>query len=813
MAKKKGLLYKIKKSGSLVRNQYWRAKSNYIKYVDELPINETAVLLESQNSTKADGNMFYLLKYMCRSPKYSKFKFYFSSQNKYKNTIARLFESYGLTDRVEVIVFESDIYTRLLASAKYLMTDATFPNYFIKKPGQVYLNTWHGTPLKAMGKSVHNDVFFGNIQKNFVECDYLLYPNEFTKDRFIEDYMISNIASCKYVLGGYPRNEIFFDNVRRNEVREQYELEGKKVYAYMPTWRGTVSKIGTSKNDAYLLYYICELDKLLGDDEILYVNLHPMALHAKNDVNLKSLEHIRRFPNDIETYDFLNAADVLITDYSSVFFDYACSRRKIVLFPYDKDEYLRDRGMYLSMDEDLPFPQVYDQNSLVNELRSPKNYDDTEFIKRFCSYDGIDASEKICDFTVLNESNGLTAVKVPDNGKENVLIYAGILDQNGLTTSLRSLINTIDLDKRNYYISFCQRKTRRNGSQLKTFNPKASFFAVAENFNLTALNKVTKGFFDLKMLSAKRYRSQLNKRFEQNFIRAYGHSRFDYAIQFCGYETDMILLYSAFKGKKTIFVHNDMIQEIKTRQSQRKDVLKYAYDAYDNVVTVSEDIVAPTVEISGRKDNIHIVHNTIDYKTIIEKSEKELLLDPTTKCSVEPEKFYEIMRSDSPKFINIGRYSPEKGHDRLVNAFYRLWQKNKDIYLIIMGGNSREHGYENLCEKLVSMGLENNVILLLSVSNPYPVVKACDYFIMSSFYEGLPMVLFEAELLGLPIAATDVKGPHGFLTRYGGTLVENSEEGVYDGLNKLLTGEAKTLGIDYDAYNRECVKEFEALFD
>ncbi|MFR4022006.1 MAG: CDP-glycerol glycerophosphotransferase family protein [[Eubacterium] siraeum] len=76
----------------------------------------------------------------------------------------------------------------------------------------------------------------------------------------------------------------------------------------------------------------------------------------------------------------------LVTDYSSVFFDYACTRKKVVLFPYDKDEYLCDRGMYMDMD-DLPFPQVFDLDALVDELRSEKNYDAEEFVKTYCTWD------------------------------------------------------------------------------------------------------------------------------------------------------------------------------------------------------------------------------------------------------------------------------------------------------------------------------------------------------------------------------------------------------------------------------------------
>lgn len=793
------------------KDPYWVAKNKYITYYDRLPIDEKVILLESQSATKISGNLFYILKYLLTDEKYAGYTVYLSSWGRYVNSITAILEHYGF-ENVNIVVYASDDYMRLLASAKYLINDATFPNYWIKKEGQVYINTWHGTPLKAMGRKVHNDVFFGNVQKNLVNADYLLYPNVFTKDVMIRDYMLENISSNSYILGGYPRNTVFFDRNAESRIREELEITDKKIYAYMPTWRGTVDKVGVSKNDAYLMYYLCELDKRLTDDEIFYINIHPMAMHAKNTAEVSKLKHIKNFPAEYETYDFLNIADVLVTDYSSVFFDYACTRKKVVLFPYDKDEYLCDRGMYMDMD-DLPFPQVFDLDTLVDELRSEKNYDDTEFVKTFCTWDNVDATAQLCDRTILGIDTGLTVAPVPDNGKENVLIYAGDLAKNGITTSLRSLTNEIDLNKRNYYISFIQGKAKKNADQLATFNPKVNFFAVSDYFNLSFKDKAIRKLFNLGIIKAKTYMKHAKTRVQQNFIRAYGQSKFDTVIQFCGYERDLILLYSRFDGNNAIWVHNDMVAEMKLKSNQRKDILKYAYNNYDKVVAVTDDIVASTQKLAGTNKKIDIVKNTIDYKTILANSKQPIALDPTTKCSVEPEKFYEIMQSDAKKFINIGRYSPEKGHDRLIDAFYKLWQKDNSIYLIIIGGNSRANKYEELIEKVNEMGLSENVILLLSVSNPYPIIKACNGFILSSLYEGFGLVLAEANILGLPIVSTDITGPRTFMNKYGGTLVEDSEDGVYKGLEMLYNNEIKPINVDYEAYNRECVAEFEKLFE
>lgn len=166
------------------KDPYWVAKNKYITYYEQLPIDEKVILLESQTATKISGNLFYILKYLLTDEKYAGYTVYLSSWGRYVKSITAILEHYGF-ENVNIVVYASDDYMRLLASAKYLINDATFPNYWIKKKGQVYINTWHGTPLKAMGRKVHNDVFFGNVQKNLVNADYLLYPNIFTKDVMI----------------------------------------------------------------------------------------------------------------------------------------------------------------------------------------------------------------------------------------------------------------------------------------------------------------------------------------------------------------------------------------------------------------------------------------------------------------------------------------------------------------------------------------------------------------------------------------------------------------------------------------------------
>ena len=209
----------IKKVRALRNDEFWLAHQNYVIYCEKLPIDEKAILLESAHGKKLDGNVFYILRYLATSEKYKDYKIYLTSTKKNLQKITDFLANRGFSN-VTAIILASDQYMRILASAKYLINDTSFGPYFVKKPGQVYLNTWHGTPLKTLGKSdaseYHN---LGNIQRNFIKSDFLLYPNEYTRDIMLRDYMLENIAGGKVMLSGYPRNEIFFDTAARARVR------------------------------------------------------------------------------------------------------------------------------------------------------------------------------------------------------------------------------------------------------------------------------------------------------------------------------------------------------------------------------------------------------------------------------------------------------------------------------------------------------------------------------------------------------------------------------------------------------------------
>ncbi len=786
-------------------NKNTLAGLRYTKYYKRLPLNDKAVLLESQQGRSFNGNMYYLLRELITNPDYSEFDIYYVVNGQNAKNVKTHFYNKGYKN-VTVVTIMSKHYYKLLASCKYLFTDTAFLSYFIKKEGQIYLNTWHGTPLKYLGKKSKSDSYaIGNVMKNFCFADYLLYPNKFTMEHIVEDYMLQNLSKAKIIFAGYPRNTAFLNTHTRDTVRKYYEMGNKQILAYLPTWRNNGSRYNSRIHYIYTAYYLLELDNLLTDKQIVYVNLHPIA---RDMIDYKMFRHIRKMPDDFETYEFLTATDCLITDYSSVMFDYALSNRKIILFTYDKEQYITDRGMYLDIDE-LPFPIVYNVCDLAKEINRPKEYDDEKFLKEFCCYDSLDVCKKICDTVIMGKSDLLETEEMQNNGKKNVIIYSGNLDKNGITTSLLNLGANLDMSERNYYITYTTSHIKRNLDNYKSVVDLFNYFPLMGKINLGPVKKLVYLLFLRRGFSASAIAKLLDTELRMEIRRMFGGAAFSHAIQFNGYEVRKILLFAKFDCDTTIFVHSDMREEIKTRNNQRKDVLKYAYGVYDNVAIVSSGIAHSVLSFNSNA-NVKVVENLIDYEKIEKKSLLPVTFDDNTVSTISLKKLNGILNGKSKVFVTVGRFSYEKGHKRLIDAFERVREKNGDVYLILIGG----HGilYEEIKEYIIMKGYEDHVFLIRSMSNPYAVIKRCDYLVLSSFYEGFGLVLAEGDICGIPVISTDIDGPRGFLKEHGGHIVENSTQGIYRGMLDLLDGKVPVMNVDYKKYNADALSKFYKLF-
>lgn len=402
------LIAKIKKKFfNILRMLFSKApkrKFFYAFFYKHCRIKSNSILVESFHGSNISDSSLALVREILKSYP-GKYKIYYGTIDKKKHQ--EFIESIGLD--VELIDVNTFRYTKILATAEYLINNSSFPVYFVKRDEQKYIQTWHGTPLKTLGKDMRLGIeSMYNVQHNFLQADYITFPNDFTRDVMMECYNLNPLYTGKVVMAGYPRNEIFFDSESGKELKKKLGLENKTVYGYMPTWRGTSNhSISTDVYEKTVAGIFKKLDKKLKDDQVFFVNFHPIL---KDAISLDKYKHIKPFPQGVDNYSFLNCCDALVTDYSSVFFDFSLTKKPIVLFMYDYDEYMHDRGMYMDV-ASLPFKKIYDTDEFADALSSESfmsdSYEDTEYFKTFFKYDSPDISEKLLELLFFGKENDL----------------------------------------------------------------------------------------------------------------------------------------------------------------------------------------------------------------------------------------------------------------------------------------------------------------------------------------------------------------------------------------------------------------------
>ena len=519
-------------------------KNRYIYYLEHSRVKNNVVLLESQHGKTLGGNIAAIAKELAVSPLYKKFKLWLSCQEAQLEEMKSFLQKNGM-ERIQPVASGTDSYFKLLATAKYLINDNTFILDFIKRPEQIYLNTWHGTPLKTLGRRIKDDMgMIGNAQRNFLCADYLLCPNELTKQSLTEDYMIENLGNTKVLMCGYPRNTVFLDKERREKIRNAIGLEGMELYAYLPTWRGVLNQVANEEQNAQLMAYFEELDRGLKDSQRVFVKLHPMN---SKGISLMKFEHILPFPKEFETYEFLNATDGLITDYSSVFFDYAISGQKIMLFTYDKEEYTSSRGFYFPMEE-LPFPQANTVEELLRCIHEPKSYDDTEFLKKFCAYDNADATKALCERVFFEkESPLIEEQELKKNGKKNVLFYAGPLATNRTTERFFELIEGLDVTEHNYMLLYKMDEVCYRQKRLRQLPEGMDYYGFYDAYSLSEKDFESYKAWRRSRKGPDEGQKKLVNRFIRNEKRRlFTDCRIDYVFDFSGSNDETVLRLSEF---------------------------------------------------------------------------------------------------------------------------------------------------------------------------------------------------------------------------------------------------------------------------
>lgn len=263
-----------------------------------------------------------------------------------------------------------------------------------KRKGNFCINTWHGTPLKRVGIDIDSkqNLFRSKTQ---LPADLFLVQGDYEKKIFGRDYRIPEHV---FRSTGLPRNDILVSKKNtgiRRSVRNTLGIENRFAILYAPTFREYSNKAGAIKSDQYIK--IKGLLKLLPDDFVVLFRAHSEVEEVINgNALISKLINVSKYP---VLNDLIIGSDLLVSDYSSILFDYAITDKPMIAYTDDFDEYQNSRGMYFDVrNELLATDNLKDLATLIKQQSKNSFSQETHnFKNKFIDFygHGTDLTKKI----------------------------------------------------------------------------------------------------------------------------------------------------------------------------------------------------------------------------------------------------------------------------------------------------------------------------------------------------------------------------------------------------------------------------------
>ena len=773
-----------------------------------------------------------------------------------KSGSAALRREFSSDPRVSFVRYRSLRYFRALATHRFLVNNATFPPEFSKRAGQIYLNTWHGTPLKLMGYDMPNGAFdSANTLRNFVSADFLLSQNSFMTEQMYEKaYKLRGIFRGTIIEAGYPRTDRqFLDAEAVRAGRRILETSGipvrnRTIVLYAPTWKG--SSFSTPDDDARALAAAtAALQQLLGDAYIVLLKTH-QAVHqfaAGSDAGSTALAKVL-VSNDLPTNLVLGLTQVLVTDYSSIFFDFLATGRPIVFFTPDTLEYAEARGTYFTPEE-LPGPVCLDLERVAQAILQDSVTLSAEFAARaahwrvrFAAQDDGHSSARIVDLVFRatasppaddgdpTRTSSARQLRIGSDGRQSILLTIGGMRSNGITSSILNLLNAID--HRNFDVSvvFARPRGVQQLSNQSRIHPAVRQFHRVGGMNGSKLGQFQRRVTERVYRLPRRAETLGQKAmWSEEWVRLFGDSRFSIAVDFSGYSAfwALLILHSP-KSRRSIWMHNDMVAETRRVIRGRRRMLRSLpavfslYPQFDSLVSVSASLAGVNYEKLHAKyalslDRFRSARNLVDGKHVLEGLSVPLSeivnfeLEDGTTPQQNPDWLVSLGNSGrsgdgtTTWFVSVGRFSTEKNQARLLRSFALVHREHGNTRLLLVGYGPLQEELERL---IAELGLTGAAFVAGPYPNPFPLLKAADAFVLSSHYEGQPMVLLEAAIAGLPIISVEFDSVHDALPDSPLLIVAQSDAALAEGMKQFLAGEVPPAVLDIESYNREAATEF-----
>ncbi|MBS0949453.1 CDP-glycerol glycerophosphotransferase family protein [Weissella minor] len=591
-----------------------QARKFYINNYEKIQVEQNVILYESRDGQSMTDSPLALFLYLKQRPEYKNFKHVWVTKDLTPENIERLQVNVPKAFRENIIWVQRDSieYAKWLLKAKYLITNSTFQSFVNKKPEQIYINTWHGTPLKHMGYDIPGSkASLKNVQRNFLMSDYILSPNAHTSNIFLDRYMLNGLYEGEVVEAGYPRMDMMHD-VNRGQLINELVAKGlqidqqQDIVLYTPTWKGTSIKNPTGN----MTQLVTELGILQADnpEKTILVKVHPYAYKlAQTEPKLQPY----LIPDEFDTNRLLGITDILITDYSSIFFDYLVTGKPIIFYAWDQELYQGYRGMYFE-DNELPGPVVQDIHEVGQLLQNPeqmlKDYH-AQYSKMqdtITPYDDGGVTDRIIDYVFDASAQAQMVLHKPStvNTKKKLLIYPGGMADNGITSSAINLSRQLDYDR--YDVTFLLWDSNKAAvlNNIDKLDPRVRFIYRFGVNALTGSERRQDQYVNKNGITGPADSHMPISGYRRETQRLFNSIEFDVLIDFSGYSYNGLKLFTVMPRQKLlVYQHNDLMSDsqkvINGKQPHAKKLtaLFTLYQLVDGIVSVSEALK----EINQRK--------------------------------------------------------------------------------------------------------------------------------------------------------------------------------------------------------------------
>lgn len=524
----------------------------YAEFVKEYQLRDKTILYEAFGGRGMICNPFALFQYLLEKEEYQDYTHIWVLED-FDDNRAQI-EKYEKYPNVRFVQYKTKEYCKAIATVKYLVNNVSFPSYFLKREGQVLIDTWHGTPLKNMGFDIPGaNISQGNTARNLFSADYIISSGPYmTETAYKRSYKMQNLYEGTVLEEGFPRNDKLFNSDRAEVIRRLQECgveaeENKKIILYAPTWRGEQYRTpDTDLQDVYKLLRIME-DSIDTEKYQVLVKLHQIVYHYMKEKQIEPGTARTKFvPATMDTSELLSVTDVLVSDYSSIFYDFMLTGRPILFYVPDMDSFENYRGLYFGFDN-LPGPAVSVPEKLGALLKDLPGVADSykEKYEKVRSQIGLKDDGKVCEHiaeVVFDGKEPTDPVHLDQTDKVKLLVYAGDFNDTQETAVFYEFLDKVDFDHFDITLIGNGAKEEESAKRLDELPKEVRVLYWKRSYPATDEEYVRHSKF---MKSKKTEPSrELRDFYKRELRRILGMSRFDYAVIF----TDMKKFFPAMSG-------------------------------------------------------------------------------------------------------------------------------------------------------------------------------------------------------------------------------------------------------------------------